>query len=105
MNSAWSKGRDEMWNWDPGPLSLLDPTATRTTLFRFARFLFEEAFLVLLTIAAAAVVILFLLFTFVVFEQGVRFGFRWIKISAAQIKRLAGRPLAHREVTHHPNLR
>lgn len=93
-----------MWNWDPGLLSLLDPTATRTTLFRFARFFFEEAFLVLLTIAVAAVVILFLLFAYVVFEEGARFGFRWIKISAAQIKRLAGHPLAHREVTHHPNL-
>lgn len=94
-----------MWNWDPGPLTLLGPTATRTTLLRFARFFFEEAFLVLLTIAAATVVILFLLFAFVAFEQGVRFGFRWIKIGAAQIKRSAGHPLAHREVTHHPNLR
>ena len=71
-------------NWNLEVVTLLNSLVIPAKTLRLGMYLLEEMSVVLLAIATAAVVILFLLAALVLFFQGARLGFLWLRVGAAQ---------------------
>ena len=75
-----------------------------TATNRLSLDLAEEAFIVLVVVAAMLMVALLLAIGFVLFSQGARFGFLWLKGKVARIAGMGRGQFAHREAVANPSL-
>jgi len=83
--------------------AILPALVSITPTIRLCLYLAEEAFIVLIVVAAMLMVALLLAISFVLFSEGARFGFLWLKAKAARIAGMGHDQLAHREAAANPS--
>lgn len=62
----------------------------------------QETVLVLVVVGTGVIVVFLFLVAFVLFGEGVRLGFLWLKARVARITSIGGRNLGPREAMDHP---
>ena len=97
---AYGSYRNMTWKIEAILLALVSSTSTK----RLTLYLAEEAFIVLVVVAAMLMVALLLAIGFVLFSEGARFGFLWLKAKVARIGGMGRDQLAHREAVANPSL-
>ena len=99
QGNAYGSSRNMTWKIE----AILPALVSITPTNRLSLYLAEEAFIVLVVVAAMLMVALLLAIGFVLFSEGARFGFLWLRVKVARIAGMGHDQLAHREAVANPS--
>lgn len=88
-------------NWKFGLAIVLTLALTATLLLGLNLYSLQETVLVLLLVAAGVILVFLFLVTFVLFGEGVRLGFLWLKGRIARIVGMSESHIGPREAIEH----
>jgi len=99
QGNTYGSSRNMTWKIE----AILPALVSLTPTHRLSLYLAEEAFIVLVVVAAILMVALLLAIGLVLFSEGARFGLLWLKAKVARIAGMGPDQLAHREAVANPS--